>query len=254
MSRVQRKRKPVTKYVSETDLRQRATSPTRKAKRFVKRFATKVAAKKRPLLKKCTSEASKCPLKSVKKKKSTILTDFFKPSSTQRPTVLPKVLPKVRSQIVRRLRSTAPIYRIMDEIETRHADVVTEINPNNYICICGKVFETTSYRTSNFQQHIAKQHKTTLSFGKNANPWTKSRDLGGATTKSVLRQPKLNPSVVCDGFWHRSVDGVNITDRYHVCCGGKNGFYGMPNYRSHHGDVELRGTFKSVMCLKTGDI
>ena len=108
--------------------------------------------------------------------------DFFKPSSEQRPPVLAKV----RSQLVRRLRSTVPIYKIMNEIETRHGDVVTEVNPNNYVCICGKVFSTTSYRISNFQQHIMKQHATTL-LGKNANLWTMSHGLGGGKAKRAGR-------------------------------------------------------------------
>ena len=76
-----------------------------------------------------------------------------------------------------------------------------------------------------------------------------SRGAGRQTPIQVV--PRLDPTIICDGLWYRTIDGVDITDRYHVSCGGQNGFYGVPNHRSHH-DIELRGTYKSILCLKTG--
>ena len=61
-----------------------------------------------------------------------------------------------------------------------------------------------------------------------------------------------HPTEVCQGFYLREVNGVDITDRYHVQVDGKQGFYGVANHRSYV-ERELRGTFKSVFCLITGE-
>lgn len=51
----------------------------------------------------------------------------------------------------------------------------------------------------------------------------------------------------------RSVDGVTITDMYHIKVAGRDGFYGVADHQSYVQE-ELTGTYKSNLCLLTGVI
>ena len=130
---------------------------------------------------------------------------------------------------------------LMDVIKSNHGEHIKEIDDCTYVCACGTQFCTTSYRKCNFDAHL-KTHKITSTV---------------KTTVKVKQSPQITniireePGSVCDGFWHRTVDGVDVTGMYHVEAGGRHGFYGVPKQRFYRGKVELRGTFRSVLCLKT---
>ena len=150
----------------------------------------------------------------------------------------------------------------MDEIVNNHPGKLKRVGPCKYTCNCGAVFDTTSYRKRNFLNHLSKDEKFN-----SKTPWIEAETQTSANippslslkipsevtprssekTPSVC-QPLLDSSIVCDGFWLRQVDGVDITDRYHVRVNGQNGFYGVPHYKSHR-EIIMTGTFKSNLCL-----
>ena len=185
-----------------------------------------------------------------KKLQSTSISSFFKLQPANLKPNSTRSHKKTTSQRKPRLlRSTAPIYQLMDEIRETFVDQVREVGPIEYVCNCGKRFSTSSYKKNNFVHHLkhSKRHKLIAQ-----NPWTLSSSSDITTTakqcaeKSCVSSVTLNPLVVCDGFWHRQIDGVDITGRYNVQCGS---FYGIPQYRCHR-ESEFRGTYKSVLCLK----
>ena len=163
----------------------------------------------------------------------------------QQQTSIDQIAIESKPKTQRRLRSTAPIYALMDKIIENHPDDIKSINSEGYTCKCGVVFVTTSYRERNFKNHL----KTHLRLCKK-NPWSVAKRSAIASTKPTPTIQK-QPTNICQGFYLREVDGVDITDRYHVKAEGKEGFYGVPNHRSYV-DGELRGTYKSIFCLLTG--
>ena len=239
-SRPQRERKTRVLFQPTEKLRVRTAPPSLKAK-----------SKRRPCAKSTPKSAHKTSNHPVKKRKvPDVFKNFFKPkskkscSSSSSPTadrtkdLVQQVVTKLPKEDPppRRLRSTAPIYQLIDKIAKNHPGKLKHVDPYKYVCNCGAVFATSSYRKLNFLKHLAKDERRAKT-----TPWTRSQPRSSTTipplTKPIVSQPLLQPSVVCDGFWLRKVDGVEITDRYHVRVSGKNGFYGVPRHRSHRETV-----------------
>lgn len=152
----------------------------------------------------------------------------------------------------RRLRSTAPIYELIDTILENHGENIKSIDTETYVCKCGTPFRTTSYRKRNFDNHLKRDARL-----KAKNPWstarissTRSKSVDVVTPSSTRRVAQ--PTNVCQGFYLRQAHGVDITDQYHVQVDGKEGFYGIANHRAYVPEGEFRGTYKSVFCTLTG--
>ena len=135
--RRRRKRKPPSTFVPTEKLRNQVYTTSKKKS---KRRVDKSAKEKR-------SE----PAQNKK------INTFFLPRAREK-TLSPvrkktKVV-KETLQRKRRLRSTAPIYKLIDEICSNHPGCFKEVNSINYVCKCGKSFQTSSYKRENFEKHL----------------------------------------------------------------------------------------------------
>ena len=159
--RSKRKCKSVAKFKPTEQIRTRATSDNRKVKRI----------SSRPDRSRHNKTTAPVP-KKVRKKVCSIKS-FFKPQSTTNFAAPPKAksLPTSKSnplphQTKRRLRSTAPIYELMDVINKTHTGHLKSVGPTHYVCRCDTSFETASYRQRNFEHHLRKDD----AYAK-TNPW-----------------------------------------------------------------------------------
>ena len=188
----------------------------------------------------------RCVKKKQKKteKRPQSIQSFFSPHTVAKKSKEKK--PKAQSnKVQRRLRSTAPIDKLIDEIWQNHKPFLKEVNASTYACKCGASFLTSSYRRANFEAHLKRDVARAAK-----NPWSiaiKAKN----NVPCLSRSAPVNPKIVCQGLYLREIEGVNITDRYNISVDGRDGFYGVANHRSYV-ERELRGTYKSNLCLITG--
>ena len=256
MKKCPRKRKAPSKFVSEVHIRDQSTRGKQKSKR--KSIGTKKRVKTCRKSAKVVAKSAQC----VKKQQQAFL-NFFKAPPKPPPSVDHRCTKtaekkKVKSTFFRRLRSKAPIYELIDQIWQNHRVNLKFVDEDRFGCKCGATFSTKSYRRKNFELHLQRDKR----LGKQSfSPSAFQESVKQSLAKPVVdlkpqpqpqpQQPSLPYHNVCQGYYLRSVDGVDITDKYCVEVQGRNGFYGMPNHRSYLGGG-LRGTYKSNMCLISG--
>lgn len=255
MKKSSRKRKAPLKFTPDVRIRDQSTVGKHKSKR--KKIKRKTLNNSAQVSSKTDKQSPN--LKNNLKQKQLLL-NFFKPRPscpTNNSCSKTKDSKKEQPKCVRRLRSKAPIFELIDEIWVNHCDNLAYVNEESYACKCGVSFCTKSYKRSNFEKHLKRDKRlgkqslsTLIATSASSKSSVYMRNHGSLDAKTQPQSP-LPYQNVCQGFYLRSVDGVDITDKYEVQVGGRDGFYGVPNHRSFI-DGELRGTYKSNLCLITG--
>lgn len=147
-------------------------------------------------------------------------------------------------------RATAPQYELQIKLQKKYPDRFKSTSVKQFVCHCGHIFDPAKHHAQNWQKHFKlcdKKRQKRINFFGVVKPTTKNKTNVSTTFES------LDPAVVCDGLWNRTVCGVDVAGLYGV---STREFHGEPGYVFSRKDISTgavtryHGTFRSTQCLK----